>query len=51
MAIIIGNIPADSVEPDFPFNTVGTDFVGPFLITDPKGQGRMITKCHKLPSY
>ncbi|XP_048483598.1 uncharacterized protein LOC125489949 [Plutella xylostella] len=43
---IMGNLPSDRVEPDFPFHTVGTDFAGPFLITDRKGRGCKITKCY-----
>nr|XP_049696300.1 uncharacterized protein LOC126054500 [Helicoverpa armigera] len=43
---IMGNLPADRVEADFPFSTVGTDFAGPFLITDRKGRGCKITKSY-----
>lgn len=43
---IMGNLPPDRIEPDFPFITVGTDFAGPFLITDRKGRGCKITKCY-----
>lgn len=43
---IMGNLPTDRIEPDFPFITVGTDFAGPFLITDRKGRGCKITKCY-----
>lgn len=43
---LMGNLPAERVEPDFPFSTVGTDYAGPFLITDRKGRGCKITKCY-----
>ncbi|XP_050561406.1 uncharacterized protein LOC118271003 [Spodoptera frugiperda] len=43
---IMGNLPADRVETDFPFSTIGTDFAGPFLITDRKGRGCKITKSY-----
>lgn len=46
MSNIMGNLPIDRVEPDFPFSTIGTDFAGPFLITDSKEQGCKITKCY-----
>lgn len=43
---IMGNLPTERVEPDFPFCTVATDFAGPFYITDRKGRGCKITKCY-----
>ncbi|XP_013168051.1 PREDICTED: uncharacterized protein LOC106118039 [Papilio xuthus] len=46
MSNIMGDMPNERVEPDFPFNTVGTDFAGPFLISDRKGRGCKITKCY-----
>lgn len=46
MSQIMGNLPSERLEPDFPFHTVGTDFAGPFLITDRKGRGCKITKCY-----
>lgn len=46
MSNIMGNLPSDRVEPDFPFSVVATDFAGPFLITDRKGRGCKITKCY-----
>ncbi|XP_048486013.1 uncharacterized protein LOC125490547 [Plutella xylostella] len=46
MTNIMGNLPVERVMPDFPFATVGTDFAGPFLITDRKGRGCKITKCY-----
>lgn len=46
MVNIMSNLPNDRVEPDFPFNTVATDFAGPYLITDRKGRGCKITKCY-----
>ncbi|XP_073941239.1 uncharacterized protein [Choristoneura fumiferana] len=46
MTNIMGNLPVERVEPDFPFKAVATDFAGPFLITDRKGRGCKITKCY-----
>lgn len=46
MSNIMGNLPSNRVEPDFPFSVVATDFAGPFLITDRKGRGCKITKCY-----
>lgn len=46
MQNIMGNLPAARLTPDFPFITVGTDFAGPFMITDRKGRGCRITKCY-----
>ncbi|XP_041981062.1 uncharacterized protein LOC121734506 [Aricia agestis] len=43
---IMGNLPSDRITPDFPFVIVGTDFAGPFMITDRKGRGCKITKCY-----
>ncbi|XP_063537706.1 uncharacterized protein LOC134747069 [Cydia strobilella] len=42
----MGNLPAERVTPDYPFYTTGTDFAGPFLITDRKGRGCRITKAY-----
>lgn len=46
MQNIMGNLPTDRLVPDFPFLTVGTDFAGPFMITDRKGRGCKITKSY-----
>ncbi|XP_049869025.1 uncharacterized protein LOC126368869 [Pectinophora gossypiella] len=46
MTNIMGNLPSERLNPDFPFTNVGTDFAGPFLITDRKGRGCKITKCY-----
>lgn len=46
MANIMGGLPSDRVEPDYPFITACTDFAGPFLITDRKGRGCKISKCY-----
>lgn len=43
---LMGNLPSERVEPDFPFSAVTTDYAGPFLITDRKGRGCKITKCY-----
>ncbi|XP_061717737.1 uncharacterized protein LOC133525494 [Cydia pomonella] len=42
----MGNLPAERVTPGYPFYTTGTDFAGPFLITDRKGRGCRITKAY-----
>lgn len=42
----MGNLPAERVTPDYPFYTSGTDFAGPFMITDRKGRGCRITKAY-----
>ncbi|XP_050664221.1 uncharacterized protein LOC126964933 [Leptidea sinapis] len=42
----MGDIPAERLMPDFPFNVIGTDFAGPFMITDRKGRGCIISKCY-----
>lgn len=46
MTQIMGNLPSERVEPDFPFRAVSTDFAGPFFIADRKGRGCKITKCY-----
>lgn len=46
MTNIMGNLPCERLNPDNPFSNVGTDFAGPFLITDRKGRGCKITKCY-----
>ncbi|XP_069363859.1 uncharacterized protein [Maniola hyperantus] len=43
---IMGNLPSDRLMPDFPFHVVGTDFAGPFMITDRKGRGCKISKAY-----
>lgn len=43
---VMGNLPAERLTPDYPFNVVGLDFAGPFMITDRKGRGCKITKCY-----
>lgn len=46
MSNIMGNLPTERVVPNFPFYNVGTDFGGPYYITDRKGRGCKITKCY-----
>lgn len=43
---MMGALPPQRVNPDFPFTAAGVDFAGPFLITDRKGRGCKITKCY-----
>lgn len=42
----MGNLPAQRVNPGFPFQTVGMDFAGPFSILDRKGRGARTSKCY-----
>ncbi|GFX49436.1 integrase catalytic domain-containing protein [Trichonephila clavipes] len=44
LSAIMGNLPRDRVVPDYPFNCIGVDFCGPFMIS------RRV-KCAKLYSY
>lgn len=46
LAPLMGSLPEQRVNPDFPFASAGVDFAGPFLITDRKGRGCKITKCY-----
>lgn len=46
MKNIMGALPAEKLNADFPFSTIGLDMAGPFLITDRKGRGCKITKCY-----
>ncbi|KAI8438475.1 hypothetical protein MSG28_010976 [Choristoneura fumiferana] len=43
---IMGNLPPQRLNPDFPFAATAVDFGGPFLITDRRGRGCKITKCY-----
>lgn len=43
---IMGMLPKQRVNPDYPFASTGVDFAGPFLITDRKGRGCKISKCY-----
>jgi hypothetical protein len=43
---IMGNLPVERVTPTYPFQVCGTDFAGPFYITDRKGRGCKISKCY-----
>ncbi|XP_041987938.1 uncharacterized protein LOC121739506 [Aricia agestis] len=42
----MGNLPAQRVNPDFPFLSVGIDFGGPFFILNRKGRGSRLIKCY-----
>lgn len=46
LAPMMGALPSQRVDPDFPFISAGIDFCGPFLITDRKGRGCKISKCY-----
>jgi len=43
---IMGTLPKQRINPDYPFVTAGVDFAGPFHITDRKGRGCKISKCY-----
>lgn len=43
---IMGNLPAQRIEVDFPFAATACDMAGPYLITDRRGRGCKITKCY-----
>lgn len=42
----MGNLPAQRINPDFPFLSVGVDYAGPFFITNRKGRGARLVKCY-----
>lgn len=46
MKPMMGNLPSQRVTPSFPFQTVGLDFAGPFLILNRKGRGATVIKCY-----
>ena len=43
---IMGDLPAVRVSTDFPFNSCGIDFAGPFMIASKKGRGSRVTKAY-----
>lgn len=43
---LMGNLPKQRLTVDFPFNTVGIDFAGPFYIMNRKGRGARVIKCY-----
>lgn len=43
---LMGNLPADRVNQNYPFQVCGTDFAGPIYISSKKGRGNKITKCY-----
>ncbi|XP_061728118.1 LOW QUALITY PROTEIN: uncharacterized protein LOC133533173 [Cydia pomonella] len=43
---IMGNLPAQRLNADFPFTSTAVDLAGPYLITDRRGRGCKITKCY-----
>lgn len=43
---IMGNLPAPRVTPAPPFLNCGTDFAGPFLISNKRGRGAKTSKCY-----
>lgn len=46
MQPIMGNMPRQRLVPGFPFETLGLDFAGPFLILNRKGRGSRLIKCY-----
>lgn len=42
----MGDLPANRISVDFPFNSVGVDYAGPFLILNRKGRGAKLIKCY-----
>lgn len=42
----MGILPAQRVNTDFPFLSVGIDFAGPFYIVNRKGRGSRLLKCY-----
>ncbi|XP_063372656.1 uncharacterized protein LOC134660793 [Cydia amplana] len=42
----MGNLPAQRINADFPFISVGLDFAGPFYILNRKGRGAKLIKCY-----
>ncbi|XP_047019064.1 uncharacterized protein LOC124629620 isoform X1 [Helicoverpa zea] len=43
---LMGDLPSVRVNPDFPFNSCGIDFAGPFMISSKKGRGNRISKAY-----
>lgn len=43
---LMGQLPKPRVTPSLPFSTCGTDFAGPFFITNRKGRGAISSKCY-----
>lgn len=46
MQPLMGNLPSPRVRPSPPFETCGTDYAGPFLISSRKGCGSRTSKCY-----
>jgi len=43
---LMGDLPADRIQPSYPFQITGVDYGGPFLVKDRKGRGCKISKCY-----
>lgn len=43
---IMGNLPAERINPGYPFEVTGTDYAGPFQIVNKKGRGARLIKCY-----
>lgn len=46
MQPIMGHLPEARTNCTFPFYSSGTDFAGPFMISNRKGRGNQISKCY-----
>ncbi|XP_045501008.1 uncharacterized protein LOC123698434 [Colias croceus] len=42
----MADLPANRVNVDFPFRSVGVDYAGPFFILNRKGRGARVVKCY-----
>ncbi|XP_045496140.1 uncharacterized protein LOC123694684 [Colias croceus] len=42
----MADLPANRVNVDFPFKSVGVDYAGPFFILNRKGRGARVVKCY-----
>lgn len=42
----MGNLPAERLEPGFPFKRCGVDYAGPIMILNRKGRGAKLTKAY-----
>lgn len=43
---VMGNLPAERVQLEFPFLHTGTDYAGPIMIANRKGRGCSLVKCY-----
>lgn len=43
---LMGNLPADRIQPAPPFQITGVDYAGPFFVKDRRGRGCKTSKCY-----